>query len=291
MKNSTLSTHIQTSLLKSTALALALSVSVAGSFANATTVRLSVPEVMERARVEYAAGRFQKAIDYYSQVPLKSDRWTLAKEEKAWAYLRMEQHQNALGEVGGLTQGNFNFELGIEPFLLEGIVHLKLCQYKGVYDVIKRLKEQKGAWISGIEEVKSNPAKQTEIVDRFRVAAAGGTAVNLDKLQLPMRFAKDAQVAQAFKASDWNLLTNRLQKLAHEQDVENRRILSKFQLLEVEAIQRAHLKTKDLGSMKATRTETKDDLVFQGNNEIWRDELDHLQSDVEVCESKTGRTL
>lgn len=257
----------------------------------AGTVRLSTPQIMELARKEFEAGRFQKAIDYYAQVPLKSDRWTLAKEEKAWAYLRMEQHQNALGEIGGLTQGNFNFELGIEPYLLEGILHLRLCQYKGVYDVIKRLKEQKGNWITGIEELAANPAKQTEVVDRFRVASAGGKSVNLDKLQLPLAFAKDVQIIQSFKSGNWNALNSRLQKLAHEQDVENRRILSKFQLLEVEAIQRAHLKSKDLGSMKATRTETKDDLVFQGNNEIWRDELDHLQSDVEVCESKTGRVL
>lgn len=98
-------------------------------------------QTMTRARAAYKAGRLKEAIDLYNKIPKGSDYWLEAVEEKGWAYLRLNDTERALAQTKTLLNPTFLPIIGSEPFLLQTISQLKVCDYKEILKTNKTFKD------------------------------------------------------------------------------------------------------------------------------------------------------
>lgn len=93
-------------------------------------------------RLLFQKGFFDAAIKYYEKVAKSSDYWFEAQEELAWTYLRKGETQNALATSRSLMNKSFSGMLGPEPYFVETLSQLKVCDYPKVIDGLKAFPKQ-----------------------------------------------------------------------------------------------------------------------------------------------------
>jgi hypothetical protein len=79
--------------------------------------------------------------------------------------------------------------------------------------------------------------------------------------------------------------------LARKDDMKNQKMLQYLHLIEVEAIQRAFVPNQFNGVAKTKVSKDRNTMVFNNDQELWADEIDKTQADLNICASKTGKTL
>ncbi len=89
-------------------------------------------------RLLFQNGYFDAAAKYYEKIPKKSDYWLEGQEELAWTYLRKGETQNAVAVSKSLMNAAFEGYLGPEPYFVETLGHLKICDYTKVMDGLKQ---------------------------------------------------------------------------------------------------------------------------------------------------------
>jgi hypothetical protein len=109
--------------------------------------------------------------------------------------------------------------------------------------------------------------------------------------QLPRRFYLDQAVQKSINSNDLNSLKKRMIYLASLDNQKNQKMLQYLNLVEVEAIQRAFVPNQFEGIAKKTITKDKNTMIFNNDKELWADEIDKTQADINLCASKTGKTL
>ena len=247
------------------------------------------------ARKAFKANNFDLAISQYKKISKTSPRWTLAKEELGWSYFRKKDYAMAMAEVRSLTNDFMFAEVDLEPYLLQSLILLVNCDYRGVFNVLKELKRQMGEYVSSMESLsdgKFTPG-QVKILNQI---LKDKTYRNLDPKKttlLPRKFYLDQKTADAIRTGNVELLKSRLISLARKDNGRNQKKLQYLQLVEVEAVQRAFIpsKFKGMAKMAIQRTGKDDLMIFNNDAEMWGDEVDKTQADIQLCESKTGRSL
>lgn len=249
--------------------------------------------ILSRARAAYKRGDFKTAAVEYGKIPTTSDRWPVAREELAWTSLRLKQYPKAAAQIRSLTNAYLKTQIDLEPFLLQSIVQLYSCDYNAVFATLKDTREMMGDYVTGIEGLAKGTFNEVQAQAMEHMM----TAKNFEGLKpeafhaLPRRFYLDKSANTAIKSANRSLLTQRLKALASAENERNHKILQHLHLVEIEAIQRAFIPnqfgTKQLTEIK----KDSDTMIFNGDQELWADEVDKTQADLFTCESKTGRTL
>lgn len=242
----------------------------------ATTARKN----LQRARELYAEGKYESAIQTYNKVPKGTDEWLEAVEEKGWAYLRLGKTDQALAQTKTLTSPTFRSIVGSEPFFLQSLTQMKVCDYISVLETHKLFKESQRERMEALQNMADSGLSAelktlTETVDRFpmKLSDLGENSKKLPRLfhrdrqaqnaLLKIRLAETAipllrqqvEVSSAFRSLNSRRLAQ-LQKISTEarQDLsrrakilaareteENFELLQKINLIEIETIQRLHI--------------------------------------------------
>ena len=248
--------------------------------------------LMTKARLVYQDGDMKKAIEFYQQIPSASDYWLESLEEKAWAYLRIGEHGNALASLNTLKAPLFEPLVGPEPYFLAGLIHLRVCDYPKIFDSIKEFKEKFRPRLIAIQELSNTGTSKAarEVVQKLSSEPLVWKTIAAEAKELPRLFHRDAILAARVRAMKKGQATSqdvmaRLQQLAKNDMQEISDILQKVQLLEAEVIQRIHMAEKP--NTRANRSSdiarNSDTLVFPDTNEYWMDELDKYHVNVKGC--------
>jgi hypothetical protein len=249
--------------------------------------------LFSKARAAFKANKFQVAINEYSKIEKDSLRWPMAKEEKSWAHFRLKQYEKALSDVRSLTNPYMQSQIDLEPFLLQSLILLYNCDYKGVFKTIKDMKEKMAPFVSSMETLGQGQMTevQTNALSKLIDKKDYRGMLPEEFHELPRRFYLDQIAASALKSGNASQLKIRLQVLARTEDSKNHKMLQFLRLVEVEAIQRAFVPNQFNGKLASSMNKDSNTMVFQNDEELWADEIDKTQADINLCVSKTGRTL
>lgn len=274
---------------------LILSVSIlVGSVGTAGDISPAAEKALfSKARAAFKLNKFETSIAEYQKIQKDSYRWPQAKEEKAWAHFRLKQYEKALSDVRSLTNPYLQSQIDLEPFLLQSLILLYNCDYKGVFKTIKDMKEKMAPYVSSIETLA---AAQTNEVQNQALAKLIEKKDFRGMLpeefhSLPRRFYLDQAASLALKSGNAAVLKSRMVSLAKVEDTKNHKMLQFIKLVEVEAIQRAFVPNQFNGKLASNVQKDSNTMVFQNDEELWADEVDKTQADINLCASKTGRTL
>jgi hypothetical protein len=283
---------------------------------------------MMAARELYEKGHFAEAIQKYQLIPKGSDYWLEAVEEKGWAYHLQENYAKSLAETKTLLAEPLVGIVGSEPFFLQSLNNLKICDYKAIFETDQTYKETQRARVSAIENLAktgSSPALDKVIasVDSFPMTFTqiGAEARVLPRLfyrdqevqsrlmQLKLserglaliqqssnaaKYGKTVELLQKFVTVAKDKLKARMQNLAQVEDKQNQLMLQKLGLIDVETIQRLHadmdLNRKDYSTRKFSKV-TADDLVFPDDGYPWVDELDKYEVSTHACPRNIRRKM
>lgn len=112
---------------------------------------------MTAARMLYANGYLDAAINYYDKVPKASEYWFEAQEEKSWSYMRKGEPQNAMAVSKSLINPLFSSVVGPEAYYLYALAQLKVCNYPEVADVLVAYKNAYKDRAQNLLAIKTQP--------------------------------------------------------------------------------------------------------------------------------------
>lgn len=283
---------------------------------------------MEKGRELFSQNKFNEAIAAYNQVSKDSDFWLESIEEKAWSYVRLNELNKALAQTKTLMSPVFNSVVGTEPFFLQSLANLKICDYKGVLETHRLFKDSQRARIkemqnladhgtsatldSAVSKIKTIPVRISDLGNdvkllprlfyRDREFLKDVLRIKMADAALPVlkANASDKTVSKAISQLEANQKTariglqERMKHLAQTETNENFKMLQKLNLIEVETIQRVHI---DQGADKKAYEKSEGtkagayDLVFEDDGHPWIDELDKYQVQTNSCPQNIRRKM
>jgi len=285
-------------------------------------------KIMKKARKLFEAGKFDQALAEYEKIPRGTDYWLEAVEEKGWAYHRQKSFQKSLAQTKTLLSQAFTPIVGAEPFFLQSLSQLKICDYKGIletHELFKKTQRQRLMDLRDLAVTGESPAAVSVVskVDEFPM---NFMTVGEESKSLPRLFYRDvplqkalmtlkmsqfaieeierrqsvkvtskqlAELKKTFKDSQ-NALKNRMKALADIENEENFKMVQKLNLIEVETIQRIHADQKlDQDSFKKGQfvQASADQMVFPDDGHPWIDELDKYEVRVNSCPENIRRKM
>ncbi len=262
-------------------------------FSQSAWAQESEQQIFKKARQLFEKKQFAESISEYNKITQGSDRYLLAVEEKSWAHLHLDQYDKALAGARTLTSPALSGLVGTEPYLLQAIAQLKICDYVAVFQTIKDFKQHKRAQVEAIQKIAKERRNTVsrQVLDQWILNPEDWKKLGPNLAQMPQLFYHDKEMLKSAKAKNFVAMEKRLQELAVFENNENYRILQKLNLIEVESIQRVHIASEFDRKQGETIEKGKDDLVFEDSDEIWLDELDSYQATVNRCKQKSGRTM
>lgn len=84
------------------------------------------------ARTFYSTGEYDKALDYYTDIPQRSEHWLDALFEASWAYFQTDQYNRALGNLHSLNSPFFNDQYYPEAAILQAVIFFYNCRFAEV---------------------------------------------------------------------------------------------------------------------------------------------------------------
>ncbi|MEZ0392841.1 MAG: hypothetical protein ACAH59_11545 [Pseudobdellovibrionaceae bacterium] len=276
-------------------------------------------EVMKKARKLFEAEKFAPSKEAYEQVPRGNDHWLEAVEEIGWIFHRQQNYHKALAQTKTLLSQAFSPVVGAEPFFLQSLSQLKICDYKGVletHELFKKTQRQRLLDLRELEKTGRSPAVDALIskVDRFPLSFP---QVGEESKSLPRLFYRDVKIQKALmtikmaeaalsrstgNSSDLMILSKkaaqqlqaRMKTLAEIENEENFKIVQKLNLIEVETIQRIHADQqldKDSYQRGQFAKVNEDQMIFPDDDHPWLDELDKFEVRVNSCPQNIRRKM
>lgn len=288
-------------------LTVLLTATTAGAKVSAKVGSKSEPtsdrQVLREARVAFEKKDYRRSINLYSKIPATSDYWSESLEERAWALVHVKEHDQALSLVKTLTAPPVKYEIGGEPYLLSGIVQLRLCNYNELFRVMKRFKsdiQPRYEALQVLAKTGNSPAAEKFLSRSFEAGDVSRATAGEDLANLPRMVYRDKKLRTAFLASmkhgsdkHMAIVRARLKSLA-ERDVKDLgEVLRKFHLIEVEAVSRMYSKVH-LADAKTPSSKVQRDantLVFpDDSDDVWLDELDNYHVEANGCPGAPSTT-
>lgn len=280
---------------------------------------------LEKARELFAKKQFDEALVLYNQIPKGHDYWFQAVEERGWTYFRKNDSENAMAQTKTLLSPQFGEVVNSEAYFLQSLTQLKICDYKGVFETTQIFKEKQKKRIVDVQNLANTG--NSEALDKV-IANAGKFPLQVldlgdSFLHLPVLYYKDLtfqsqllrykvsqKALETLKAQDGMTklqstlekmnqeslakLKSRMMVLAQQETAENKKIIQKLNLIEVEAIQRIHtdLSLSDEVYSKGKFKKTDEDqLVFMDDGRPWIDELDKFEVSAKACPQNIRRKM
>ena len=120
------------------------------------------------ARFLYQAGAMEAAESYYMKVPNKHPKFTEARAELMWSYLRTGKTADLRGQVASLNSELFSDYFIPEIYVVRSISNLKLCQYGEVEIDFQNFITANKKWAKIIQDkIKEDEPKWSEHKDFF----------------------------------------------------------------------------------------------------------------------------
>ncbi|MBO9665199.1 MAG: hypothetical protein J7501_00095 [Bdellovibrio sp.] len=280
---------------------------------------------IKKARELFAKGKFDQSLELYNQIPKGSDYWFQAVEEKGWAYFRKNDSEKAIAQSKTLISPQFAEVVNSEAFLLQSLANLKICNYKEVFNTTQMFKEKQRERIASVQILSKEGFSDSFInvlkkVNKFPLQASD---VGESLVDMPVLYYKDLELQRQmlrFKVSQkameilrdngtqaklqgqldkinqeaFGKMKLRLKALASQETQDNKKVVAKLNLVEVEAIQRIHtdqqLDKKAFTENKFRET-TDDQLVFMDDGKPWIDELDKYDVVTKSCPQNVRRKM
>lgn len=265
--------------------------------------------VMTVARMYFQINQLEKAITHYNMIDKSSDYWVESVEEKAWAYFRKGDYDHVQSDMKTLMHPMFVNQVGPEPFFLDGFAKLKVCDYPGIFKVIKDFKELHKDRILRMEALAGSGIHPSVELGLKAMADGPSTFQEVGKVSadLPRFFYRDWELARlgmkkaiytrqsvdAKPDSTDEKIKKRIQALAKAELDEAKKILNKFHILEAEAIQRMHIQDRKNTKEIQHQNIADDEIEFPvSDDEVWVDEVDKFQVLSRGCpDKKQEKTL
>jgi tetratricopeptide (TPR) repeat protein len=283
---------------------------------------------LKKARTLFAAGKYDDALEAYQVIPKGNDLWLQAVEEKGWAHYRQGNPEKAMSQAKTLLSPAFAETVSPEAYFLQSLSQLKICDYKGVFETHELFKKKQKEHIVQIQQLSTNGMNENvvKVVARAESFPLKLKSLGEEALSLPIMFHKDRQLQSEmmkYKVSTAALevlasaepsslqarllssfekikqqsnagITARLQQLAQQETATDKKIITKMNLVEVEAIQRLHsdLSLNDEAYSNGKFKKTSDDeLVFMDDGRPWIDELDKFEVISKSCPTNLRRKM
>lgn len=246
-----------------------------------------------QARFYYNDHQYAQAIAQYNTVPKSSDFWLLAVEERAHTFGKMGQYEKAIADFTTIFSPLFVNSATPEAYFTAALVHLRLCQYSQVYDVISNFKNNMGPRseaLSDLADRKSDRFVEQVVSDVRAKGMASATYLKVAN-KLPLNFQYDTKMNELMKLSVFdkktkNLIVQKMAELAKQDLADIRLNIDKLGLVEAEMMQRLHFLDGRDKSDRPVSGRFKSDsnqLVFPFNDELWLDEIDSYQVKAKAC--------
>jgi hypothetical protein len=231
--------------------------------------------------VLYQRGEIDAALNAYVQIPKSSSLWIESVEERAWAHLRRDDFDKALGETVTLLSPALAPLVGPESYFLANLMSLKACDYPRIFKNSELFKQRQRGRIVELQELADKGVNKNlnALLDRFEksgvsLEAAGPIIGSLPRSALRDRiFVKNLEVrkeilseiglaqgselgpslstssllakgmgsAKVRADQGRSLAQRRLRTLAALELKEYRTILNKMHIVEAEVIERLHV--------------------------------------------------
>lgn len=98
------------------------------------------------ARMNFAAKKYDKALDNYMQVPKDHALWVQALIEQGWTQLALEDYSGAIGNMYSLHSPYFKAVYQPESFVVRTIGYLNICQYGDAYKTLSWMEKDYREW-------------------------------------------------------------------------------------------------------------------------------------------------
>jgi tetratricopeptide (TPR) repeat protein len=272
------------------------------------------------ARILYQKGEIDQALAAYAEIPKSSSLWVESVEEKAWAYLRKNDSDKALGQTITLLSPALAPLVGPESFYLANLMALKICDYPRIFKNSDLFKARHKDRLNGLIELSQNgtsknlPAAMDRLDAKGITVEAAGPLVGSfpratfrDQRFVTLMSARRQLQSEITKAHKVGALGDfgtkivqlqpkldqlkqlallRLRTLARNELNEYQHNLSKMHVIEAEVMQRLAV-DESLKGKRDKIAKAKDDgevMVFPyDSDEVWLDELDNYKAQVKNC--------
>jgi hypothetical protein len=268
------------------------------ALAKASGPALSDKALMEKARSRYAKGELEKAIGIYTQIPVSSDFWLEALEERSWAALRQGNYEKALADLQSITSAVWSSQVGPETYMLSTFVSLKICAYKDVVKKIDLFKQRMLPRVKALQAIIDQPLPEEFFAmsedlkaGRISMASLGQKAETY-----PRFFYRDHALLSALETKN-NLRVQARMKVLADQDLkEIETNLKKMKIIEVELIQNVllaeDLKRSKAKDLKFAQIDRNRQLVFPvTDDEVWVDEVGNFEVRAQNCPLRKASSL
>ncbi len=283
-------------------------------------------QALTEARLLFQADKFSEALELYEKIPRGSDHWLEAVEEKGWTYHRQKEYQKALAQTKTLLSLAFLPVIGSEPFFLQSLSQLKICDYKGILQTHQLYKESQRQRLLDMKSLseKADPPALAKVIALAQSFPLHFTEIGEVAKSLPRLFYRDIAFQKSlmeYKMSQVALeqfrarapgsaaliaalaklqtraeaaMNSRMKVLAQVESTENFKMVQKLNLIEVETIQRIHadMKMNPNSFSKGQFAQVdKDQMIFPDDGHPWVDELDKYQVKVNSCPQNIRRKM
>jgi tetratricopeptide (TPR) repeat protein len=153
-------------------------------------------------RLLFQNGYFEASIKYYEKIEKKSDYWLEAQEELAWTYLRKGETQNSIAVSKSLMNSAFDGYLGPEPYFVETLGNLKVCDYPKVMDGLSQFpKRFKNRTVELNKLARGEKSTYLDgIMNKLKTEEMSWNTLGKDIQFLPRMMIKDYKLTQLIES-------------------------------------------------------------------------------------------
>lgn len=161
-----------------------------------------------QARVLYQKGDMDAALLNFKEIPKSSSLWVESVEERAWAFLRKDDYDHALGEVTTLMSPALSALVGPESYFLSNLMSLKVCDYPRLYKTSEMFKQRHRDRLVDIQDLatKGTNKNAAALLERFERSGVSVESAGPLVTALPRAALRDAKFVR-FVESRRQLLT------------------------------------------------------------------------------------
>jgi hypothetical protein len=152
--------------------------------------------VVELARMDFTAKKYDKALPLYAKVPKDHPLWVQALVEQGWAQLATDDFAGAIGNMYSLHSPYFKVLYQPQSFVVRTVGYLNICQYGDAYRTLSKLESDYRDWntklISYLSPART-PASVYETVKSYLKSKS-----STDVEGLPYQLVREAARGKSF---------------------------------------------------------------------------------------------
>ncbi len=149
-----------------------------------------------QARTLFTSNKMPAALEKYNLIEKGSDYWLESVEEKGWAYHRQDDYEKALAQTKTLLAEPLIQVVGSEPFFLQSLSQLKICDYQGVLATHQLFKDSQRARIESIEKLAQSGQSSAvlKVIEKANSFPLTFVQIGTEAKELPRLFYKDLEI-------------------------------------------------------------------------------------------------